>query len=144
MKRTIIVSLLILIFFSSLIIIFMPFLYENSRMIEVKDRTVMNVIDGDTFEYYDLNSKLIKKVRLLCVDAPEKGENGYEESKIFLENLILGKQIILEKEISETDKYGRLLRYAYLDGIFINKLILETNHGKLLIISPDECKRIIN
>ena len=141
-KRVLVYFLIILILF--ILISFFIFLISNTDKSEFKDNTVINIIDGDTFQYYDLDSKTIKTVRLLCVDTPEISEPGYEQAKFFLENLILGKQITLEKDISETDKYERLLRYVYVDDVFVNKLILEKGYGKLLIIPPDECKRLIH
>ena len=102
---------------------------------------MLNVIDGDTFEYYDKDSNTIKTIRLLCVDTPEEGEEGYEEAKNFLESLILGEQVILEKDMSETDKYGRLLRYVYLqDGTFVNELIIKNGYGEILRIEPGTSK----
>jgi len=113
--------------------------YEKSQ---IKNNTVVNVIDGDTFEYYNADTGNIKIVRLLCVNTPEENEQGYEEAKTFLEELILGNQVILEKDISETDKYGRLLRYAYLENengteIFVNELIVKNGYGEILRIEPD-------
>jgi len=144
MKKTPVVTLAILIIALLSLSFFIFFVSETNKISEIENNTVVNVIDGDTFEYYDADSESIKTVRLICVDAPEKGKEGYEESKIFLQNLILGKQIYMEKDISETDKYGRLLRYIYLDDIFINKLVLDENHAKLLIIPPDECKELLD
>ena len=77
---------------------------------------VIRVIDGDTFE---LGSGEI--IRLLCIDTPEVGEEGYEEATIFLENLILFEEPTLEADIQDKDKYNRSLRYAYLNETFINK-----------------------
>ena len=73
------------------------------------------VIDGDTFE---LNSG--ERVRLICIDAPEKGKEGYNESKDYLERLVLGREVRLEKDVSEYDENGRLLRYVYLGDLFVN------------------------
>ena len=84
----------------------------------------MRVIDGDTFQ---LNSGEI--VRLLCIDAPELNAKGGEDAKEFLEILVLGKEVGLEKGFSSPDKdaYGRLLRYVYADSdysadeVFVNR-----------------------
>ncbi len=101
------------------------------------DNYVIQVIDGDTFQ---INNGEI--VRLLCVDTPEKNQEGYEEAKYYLESLILNKEVILKSSITKTDKYLRLLRYVYVDDIFINKMILDNNYGELLIIPPEECKEM--
>jgi micrococcal nuclease len=119
------------------------FIFFPAEKSEIKDMTVVNVIDGDTFEYYDAGAKTIKTVRLLCVDTPEQGEEGYEQARDFLSELILGERIILEKDISETDAYGRLLRYVYLEnGEFVNELIIKNGYGTLLVIPPETCEKV--
>jgi len=69
---------------------------------------VTRVIDGDTFELSNGN-----KVRLLCVNAPEKGEPYAEEATVYLTERTLQHLIFLEKDETNKDKYGRLLRYVY-------------------------------
>jgi micrococcal nuclease len=113
--------------------------YNSPLMVE-------RVIDGDTFLLCSGDT-----IRLLCVDTPEEGEPGYEEAKIFLENIILHKQVELVTSDSNvnTDKYERLLRWVYIanessDGewIFINKYILEEEYGDLLVIPPETCNLV--
>jgi micrococcal nuclease len=133
--------------FSILLLAFLIFLFVLPYTIkepeEIADKLVTNVIDGDTFQYYNAKNYSYEIVRLLCVDAPEKGEEGYIESKQFLESLILGKQINLNPSITDKDIYGRSLRYVYVDNKFINKEILSNGYGELLIIPPEECKEVI-
>lgn len=76
---------------------------------------VSRVIDGDTFEIEDG-----LKVRMLGVDTPETvdvrkpvgcfGKEASSETK----KLLSRKLVILQKDISNTDKYNRLLRYVFL------------------------------
>lgn len=91
---------------------------------------VVDVIDGDTFEI-----ATGEQVRLICIDGPEKGEVGYKETKDFLSNLILEKEVRLEQDIEDQDKYGRLLRYVYLNTskgeLFINKEIVQQGYGEV-------------
>lgn len=107
---------------------------------------VSRVIDGDTFELCSGET-----VRLLCVDTPEKGKEGYEEAKVFLEDLILYKQVRLESSNyngNNTDKYDRLLRWVYISNstsgeqIFVNKYLLEEGYGDILIIPPETCNEV--
>jgi endonuclease YncB( thermonuclease family) len=110
---------------------------------KIENNTVVGVIDGDTFEYYDATQNKILKVRLLCVDTPEKNEEGYAEAREYLKKLILGKEVILKSSIQDKDDYGRLLRYVYVDEFwgfsFINKLIVANGYGDVLIIPPEKC-----
>ena len=112
----------------------------------LENNTVVDVIDGDTFEYYDETSERILIVRLLCVDTPEKDEEGYDEASNYLSSLIFNKQVILNSSITNEDKYGRLLRYVYFEDsgetLFVNKLILDNNYGSLLIIPPETCEEV--
>lgn len=72
---------------------------------------VTKVIDGDTVVVEGGNH-----VRLLGMDADEKGYPCYDSAKNRLEELVLGKQVLLEKDKTDSDQYGRLLRYIFIDG----------------------------
>jgi hypothetical protein len=93
---------------------------------------VSEIIDGDTFE---MNTG--QTIRALCVDAPEQGQENYDEAKEFLEHLILHKNIRLESSDTSDnkDKYGRLLRFVYVNisdkEIFVNKEIVRLEYGKV-------------
>jgi endonuclease YncB( thermonuclease family) len=82
------------------------------------------VIDGDTIEV--AIGDAIYKVRYIGIDAPELDDKRPEFSALAQEatrynrQLVEGKTVRLEKDISETDKYERLLRYVYAGDIFIN------------------------
>lgn len=94
---------------------------------------VTSVIDGDTV-YIDTG----EKVRLICIDTPEKNEDGYVEAREYVEDLILGKKVKLVKDVSEVDRYNRLLRYIYLEnGAFVNELIVREGFGEAYPYSPD-------
>ncbi len=111
--------------------------FENEQ-IKYPENYVLEVIDGDTFIVMINNEKT--KIRLLCIDAPEIDKiNGYE-SKKYLENLILGKIVRLERDFSDKDEYNRLLRYVYIGDIFVNKDLFENNYAKILKIEPDVSK----
>jgi len=52
------------------------------------------------------------KVRYIGMDTPEKGDPYYNKATQANATLVANKTIRLEKDVSETDKYGRLLRYV--------------------------------
>jgi len=83
---------------------------------------VGRVIDGDTIE---LQNK--EHVRLLGINAPEKGENYSQEAKEFLEKEILNKTIQLKFGKERKDLYNRTLAYVFLGGENVNKKII--SHG---------------
>jgi len=77
--------------------------------------TVTRVIDGDTIEV-EMRGETYK-VRLIGINTPEsttKIEPYGKEASNFTKSQLLGKKVYLEKDVSETDKYGRLLRYVWL------------------------------
>ena len=80
---------------------------------------VSKVIDGDTIVANG------EHIRLLGIDADERGYNCYDEAKLELEEWILDKEVVLEKDKTDKDQYGRLLRYVILDGENINIKLVE-------------------
>lgn len=100
--------------------------------------TVKRVIDGDTIE---LEQEF--KVRLIGIDTPEsrhpqKPKECYaKEATTKLKELIEGKTIQMEKDVSETDRYGRLLRYIFLNDIFINELMVKQGYAHARSYPPD-------
>ena len=92
-----------------------------------RDTKVTRVIDGDTF----ITNKG-DRVRLIGVDAPELPSLRGIESKMYLNELIHNKVVTLERdEISDNkDKYGRLLRYVYLDKKDVNLHMIKSRYAK--------------
>ena len=96
-------------------------------IISSRDTRVTRVIDGDTF----ITNKG-DRVRLIGVDAPELPSLRGIESKMYLHELIDNKVVILERDgISKNkDKYGRLLRYVYLNKKDVNLQMLKSGYAK--------------
>lgn len=110
---------------------------------ERKKVLVISVIDGDTIE---INSGI--RVRLIGIDTPETkhpkkpvecfGKEASSETKRILEK----KEVILQKDVSESDKYQRLLRYVFLpieDGklLFVNDYLIREGFARTLTYPPD-------
>jgi len=93
---------------------------------------VTRIIDGDTIELENG-----ERVRLICIDTPERGEAYFDEASDYLSDLILNEYVELVKDVSETDRYGRLLRYIYLNGDFVNEMIVEDGWAKAYRYNPD-------
>ncbi len=96
---------------------------------------VTQVIDGDTIiiegDY---------RVRYIGIDAPEiypKLETYGMEALEANRKLVEGKEVRLERDVSETDKYGRLLRYVYVDGIFVNAELVRQGLAEAKAYPPD-------
>ena len=85
----------------------------------------VEIIDGDTF-------RLVtgEKVRLIGIDAPELSQPGGEMSREYLAHLLLGKPIILKKGSEDRDKYNRLLRFVYINGLCINEEMIRQGYAE--------------
>lgn len=107
---------------------------------------VTDVIDGDTIKVI-INTKEYT-VRFVGIDTPETrdprrpvGCFGKEASNKTKE-LLKEKTVILQKDITDTDKYDRLLRYVYLpleDGrvLFVNDYLVREGFAKVYTYPPD-------
>lgn len=96
---------------------------------------VIQVIDGDTI--------IIEggyRVRYIGIDAPEiypKVEAFGLEAWLANRQLVEGKEVRLERDVSETDKYGRLLRYVYVDDILVNAELVRLGLAWAKAYPPD-------
>ncbi len=102
---------------------------------------VVRVVDGDTINV-EINGK-VESVRYIGIDTPETVDPrkpvqcfGVEASKKNKE-LVEGKMVRLEKDITDRDKYNRLLRYIWLDDVLINQELVEQGFAKSYSYPPD-------
>jgi len=99
---------------------------------------VIRVIDGDTIEIENG-----QKVRYIGIDTPESVDPGRpvqcfgREASAENKRLVEGKVVRLEKDITETDTYGRLLRYVYVDDLFINDYLVRQGFAHASTFPPD-------
>lgn len=97
---------------------------------------VTRVIDGDTIE---LNN--FQKVRFSGINTPETGECYYQEAKTRLGELLLGKDVMLEKDKTNIDKYDRELRYVYVNGLMTNSIMVEEGYARVFDKYKDDTKK---
>ncbi|MBI1885821.1 MAG: thermonuclease family protein [Chloroflexi bacterium] len=102
---------------------------------------VSRVIDGDTIEV-SIKGRLYK-VRYTGIDTPETVDPrrpvqcfGREASERNRE-LVEGETVGLEKDISETDHFGRLLRYVWVGGRMVNALLVKGGFATAATYPPD-------
>jgi len=94
---------------------------------------VTSVIDGDTVELADG-----RHVRYLGIDTPESGEYYAEEATAKNKDLVEGRTVELQRGKQDQDEYGRLLRYVYVDGIFVNAELVAQGYATAYIFDPDD------
>ena len=90
---------------------------------------VLKVIDGDTI--YIKSDSGRKKVRLRHIDAPELRQSYGKEAKIFLDNELDDKKIIVNSDYK--DRYGRdigdVFIYSKNESIYINAKLIKSGNA---------------
>jgi micrococcal nuclease len=76
-------------------------------------------------------------VRLIGIDADEKDYPCYEPAKKRLEELVLGKMVKLEKDRTDLDRYGRCLRYIFINGTNVNSELAGEGLAAARFYQPD-------
>jgi micrococcal nuclease len=73
------------------------------------------------------------------MNAPEMSplECYAKEATEIDKNLVLGKTVKLVKDVSETDKYGRLLRFVYVGDQMIDDELVKVGAAKVETVPPD-------
>lgn len=131
---------------------------KQSRMRNLdgyQEAEVVRVIDGDTM-VVKLDGQQVR-VRLIGVDCEEiamadeqlNTEKGRREAEFVKTLLPAGTTVYLQKDQSETDAYGRLLRYVWLElprhpeeaqevrEKMLNGLLIEKMHTRVEDYPPD-------
>lgn len=122
---------------NTLLIIFLLILLCLSPIAYSQTYQVSKVIDGDTIE---LDNG--ERVRYIGIDTPEFRANqepdpyaqeAYEANY----NLVDGKEVYLEFDVQERDRYGRILAYTYVDDLFVNAWLIENGYAQIMTIPPN-------
>ena len=118
---------------------------HSTKVVSAEAFFVTKVIDGDTIVLENG-----EKVRYLGINTPELNHpkkkvecfsnQAYKKNK----ELVLGKKVFLKKDVSEKDKYGRLLRYVFLDekmstdtASFVNLYLVKNGFAYAVTFPPD-------
>jgi micrococcal nuclease len=102
---------------------------------------VARVVDGDTIVLADG-----ERVRYIGMDTPELnngvGKSGRAEPwahRAAAANAawVAGKTVCLLAERSNRDRYGRLLRHVFCDGVFVGAQLALDGYARLYTLPPD-------
>lgn len=130
----------------SLVASIVAYVFDNTQVFDMSRRDtgtteivrVDRIIDGDTIVLSDG-----RKVRYIGIDTPElargnmKAECYGAEAALRNKELIEGRDIRLESDISDTDKYGRLLRYVYVGDSMVNEVLVREGYAEAKQYKPD-------
>jgi len=97
--------------------------------------TVTRIIDGDTVDVR-LNDQTLR-VRYIGMNTPERDEPCYNEATAANAALVRGKDVTLVRDVSNTDQYGRLLRYVYVGDVFVNAELVAEGYAESRHYPPD-------
>lgn len=102
---------------------------------------VVRVIDGDTIDVRIGDA--VERVRYIGIDAPEEAHEGDDAECYAAEatdanvQLVGGKEVRLLQDEGNRDDYGRLLRYVYVEDVFVNEALLEEGAAITMSIPPN-------
>lgn len=112
--------------------------YPGLKEKKFERETVSRIVDGDTFE-----TASGQKIRLIGVNTPEitngKSEPYGKEAKAFSQSRLEGKKVYLFRDTGSTDKYGRLLRYLFVDGepVMFNETLIAEGYANPMTVPPN-------
>lgn len=106
---------------------------------------VVDIVDGDTIKV-SLGGQ-VYPLRYIGMNTPETVTPGRPvewmgpEASAANAALVAGRNVTLEKDVSETDKYGRLLRYVWLQQpggwLMVNLELVRTGYASVDTVPPD-------
>lgn len=128
---------------------------SNTSPSSFVEASIVRVVDGDTIMATVADDT--RSIRLCGVDAPEskhpdESRNVPEgdEACAFLETIVKpGQKVFLQRDVSDADKYGRLVRYVWLSlpddqndpnevgAKMANAIMLREGYAKPLRCEPD-------
>lgn len=90
--------------------------------------TVTDVWTGDEIEVEVNGVKY--DVRYIGIDATNMSADANKA-------LVMGKPVLLVRDVTDVDQYGRLPRYVLLDGVFVNLELIRQGAALVSLESPD-------
>lgn len=105
----------------------------------IRKATIYNIVDGDTADaIIDLGFGITTKqrIRFELIDTPERGQDGYQEAKSFVTDLLLNKDVYIQTFKYKSGGWGRYMGWIYLpreDGTLINVSELVLQEGLAVV-----------
>lgn len=124
-----------------------PALWANAVPTNAERVQLVSVTDGDTIRV-QVEGR-VEPVRLILIDTPETRDPnnppecyGQEATQYLTWLLSLGGDLYLERDVTNRDRYDRLLRYAWLDFgggevYLVNEALVRSGHAALSTFPPD-------
>ena len=97
---------------------------------------VVSVTDGDTIIVV-MPDGTNEAVRLIGIDAPEDGLLLDQEATDYMTDLVFGKKVRMVTDVSDRDRFNRLLRYIYVGDLFVNEAMVRAGLAVARRYRPD-------
>lgn len=120
--------------------------HNDTNLISAK---ITRVVDGDTMKVtlkHEQSSE--ETIRLLLIDTPETVHPDKEvqpfgpEASAYAKKILENQDVELEIDVSERDKYGRLLVYLWIGDQMFNEMLLEEGLARVAYVIPPNIKYI--
>lgn len=105
---------------------------------------VLRVIDGDTVEVRGdgrvVPAGAVARVRLLEIDAPERGDCFSREATARTAELLpVGSRLRTERDVELKDRYDRYLLYVWNEqNVFVNESLVRSGHATSVLFEPND------
>lgn len=119
--------------------------------VKTEKATVVRIIDGDTIKIKLSANDKEETCRLIGVNTPEsttRTEYFGKEASEYTKKQLTGKTVYIQKDVSDRDRYGRILRYVWLSQPtseseseiktkLYNSRIISYGYGQVMTVPPD-------
>ncbi|WP_121639697.1 thermonuclease family protein [Virgibacillus sp. Bac330] len=119
--------------------------YFTEQELQAEEVVVKRVVDGDTIVIQNAKGEE-ERVRFLLLDTPEsvhprKPVQPFgKEASNFVKEQLEGETVQIELGDPETDKYGRLLAYIWVDDVNFNQLLIEKGYARVAYVYEPNTK----
>ncbi len=100
------------------------------------EAVVTRVIDGDTIDVRLANGQQAR-VRYIGVNTPERDELCFSEATAANAALVNNQRVRLVRDVSDTDRFDRLLRYVWVGGTFVNRELVAQGWAEAVLFEPN-------
>jgi micrococcal nuclease len=113
----------------------------SSEGSDLETAVVTRVVDGDTIDV-EVGGEIIRR-RYIGIDTPETVDPGSPvecfgpQASQRNQDLVAGRTVELERDVEETDVYGRQLRYVYVGGQMVNEELVADGYATVTTFPPN-------
>jgi micrococcal nuclease len=104
--------------------------------------TVTRIIDGDTLDVR-FGDGTVDRVRLIGIDGPEPGQPFAAQASAHLASLVEGREVVMVSDVSDRDRFDRLLGYLFVGSLFVNEEMVRAGWAWAVRYPPDTAMALV-